>query len=1128
MNATPVHRVLDRVSQLLAAHQLESLSDRELLLAFGCERREAAFAVLVRRHAAMVLNVCRRVLRHEQDAEDAFQAAFLTLARLAGSRSWRDSVAPWLHRVAYHLALRLRRRRAIPSAIAPRPDDSTKDDPLAVVSGRELCAVLDEEMQRLPEACRAALVLCCLEGLTRDEAASRLGWSLGTLKRRLERSRSLLRQRLSRRGFALPAVLAAGLYAEGTSKASVPIELTRSVIGAAMAWTHGAPPAGMSAMVAQLCESAVRGAGVGKLKILTATLLIFCAASMGIGLALQPVPPGTERQAEAPQSPPVGERRKDETPRVDLLGDPLPPGAIARLGSVRLRQSGGVKQLVFAADGKTLFAASDFSGRVWDLRTGRERSRVPLAVSTYHRVALSADGRLAVATPEKPIRFWDLTTAKESRPLGDADCKAAVAVFTPDGKRLATIEVGGKAVILWDLTTGRREAQLTVEGGWRPPLVFSPDGALVALPTPGGASVWEVKSGRKLRGFNLGSKLLPAFSMADAVAFSPDGKKLAIGDPFTPEGGKMQVHVWSIATGERIARWPEPGDPYCLAFTPDGKALACGCRYGTISLREPETGKQLRQINAHTFGVTAIAFSPDGRQLVSGGVDGLIHLWDPASGEERRPYDGPSFYFDWLAFAPDGRSIISAGRDQAAVWEAYTGRIQRLLDDAEPTRNGGKPSLSPDGKTLAAIGGPKSRVHLWDLARGQKHPLDDAAYVSYRTLFAPDGRTLATLAAQVDPPPARGQNPPYVLCLWDVASGRLRRSISLPGMAWCAVFSPDSEFVTAAIEDRRRSYSIQRWRTADGSQQWKRPTSGIDPIYDLALTPDGRTLAVVGSEANVPPVVGVVQLCDAASGELLRRWRGHNHAITSARFSPDGRTLATASADDTVRLWEVSTGRERRRLSGSRCGGGFQHVAFSPDGRLLASVGADTAGLVWDLTGRFCDGHFDKRPLADRELASRWDDLNATDAARAYRAIHVLVGSPDNTAAFLRKHLMAMTPAAEEKRVQTLLADLDSEAFDRRRDAANALARMGPAVEPMLRQALAGKPSLEVRQRIDEVLEKLTQGQLVARRAVEALEMIGTAEARQVLEQVGERIKDTGLGREAADSARRLARGRGR
>src|SRR5262249_34467274 len=155
----------------------------------------AAFAALVRRHGTMVHAVCRRVLRDPHAADDVFQATFLALASRAGNPSWRESVGGWLHVVAHRLALRApahaRRRRRYED----RAGASTPGDPLEEITGRELCVALDEELGHLPVHCRAPLVLCCLEGATRDEAAQRLGWSLAMLKRRLARGRALLHDR---------------------------------------------------------------------------------------------------------------------------------------------------------------------------------------------------------------------------------------------------------------------------------------------------------------------------------------------------------------------------------------------------------------------------------------------------------------------------------------------------------------------------------------------------------------------------------------------------------------------------------------------------------------------------------------------------------------------------------------------------------------------------------------------------------------------------------------------------------------------------------------------------------------------------------------------------------------------
>src|SRR5258708_14423508 len=190
--------ILQHVRCMQSSQTCGVLSDRELLHRFAVGD-ENAFAALVRRHGPMVLGVSRRVLHQASDADDVFQAAFLALARNARSRHWQASVGNWLYLVAYRLALNVRaesecRARHERRAFTPAPAD-----PLAVVSGRELCAILDEELAPLPERLPSPLLMCCLEGLAREEASRSLGWSLGTLKRRLEQGRALLRTRLEKR-----------------------------------------------------------------------------------------------------------------------------------------------------------------------------------------------------------------------------------------------------------------------------------------------------------------------------------------------------------------------------------------------------------------------------------------------------------------------------------------------------------------------------------------------------------------------------------------------------------------------------------------------------------------------------------------------------------------------------------------------------------------------------------------------------------------------------------------------------------------------------------------------------------------------------------------------------------------
>jgi RNA polymerase sigma factor (sigma-70 family) len=273
-------------------------TDSELLARFASRRDEAAFAALLRRHGPMVLGVCRRVLADTHDADDAFQATFLILVRKAGSLSRPELLGNWLYGVAYRTAVRVRaqttarwRREVSPMHEPPAP-------PAEDVAWRELRALLDEELNHLPEKYRRAFVLCDLEGLTNEEAARRLGCPKGTVLSRLSRAREQLRHRLQRRGVTVTTATLTALVAEN-STAAVPAVLFDSTLTSALLFATGQAAAGaLKAPVVSIAGGVLKTMYFAKLKIAVAILLLVAAAGSGAGFFVygsgEPGAPGQE------------------------------------------------------------------------------------------------------------------------------------------------------------------------------------------------------------------------------------------------------------------------------------------------------------------------------------------------------------------------------------------------------------------------------------------------------------------------------------------------------------------------------------------------------------------------------------------------------------------------------------------------------------------------------------------------------------------------------------------------------------------------------------------------------------------------------------------------------------------
>ena len=287
MSRAEAGAVVRQLHTLFSVGTLGGLSDQQLLERFITRRDEAelAFEAILARHGPMVLGVCRRVLRDPHDVEDAFQATFLILVRKAGSIRVDDSLGRWLHGVTRRVAVRARanalRRQAREEPHGELPEASAEDD-----GPDDLRAVIDEEVSRLPEKYRAAVVLCYLEGLTHERAADRLRCPVGTVKSRLSRACEHLKRQLARRGVtpSASAGLLAILFTANRTRAAVPASLERSTIHVALHATSRAAPAGtVPASVAALAEGVIHSMLITKLKTSAIALLAVVILASGVG-----------------------------------------------------------------------------------------------------------------------------------------------------------------------------------------------------------------------------------------------------------------------------------------------------------------------------------------------------------------------------------------------------------------------------------------------------------------------------------------------------------------------------------------------------------------------------------------------------------------------------------------------------------------------------------------------------------------------------------------------------------------------------------------------------------------------------------------------------------------------------
>ena len=751
--------------------------------------------------------------------------------------------------------------------------------------------------------------------------------------------------------------------------------------------------------------------------------------------------------------------------KLDRLGDPLPAGAVARFGSVRYRHGTELTDLQLSPGGKCVVtrAKDDSQIRLWETASGRELGCFPEKGANVQRVLFLSNATVAVVADG--VWLWTAGRPVVRVPPDLLPEKADAIALSPDGKTLA---VGGeKAVHLMPLDAPKEVTKALAANAPPLGLAFSPDGKWLAAENAASLSLWEVGKGKRVRSFAVPDKPLARFNAASDRLYCQ-----------TLTGVRL-LTLDSDENDPAFAPFASQGKLCDLRLSGDGKTLFALESSGTLHHLDAKTGKPVGKPMSAPTGVADwlfAALAPDGKTVVSRWPDQRWATWHPATGAHSAIETAAPFVA--LRLSPDGKTAISQDeKDCFRAWAVADGKPIR--DDWPRGRNSsGGTAWDESGDRVLHETGDKAVVCLRvkDGEFVKKLPAEETAAVSVGFLAGHPTRCIRFLAESVQLCDLDGQQPTRMFAYAALAGGG------------CAALSPDGR--TLVVGGKKEETLLIETATGKVRLSVKVQAS------EVKFAPDGRTL-------GIGEMGGFVTLLDSVTGRRL--WQvsliGSGHTVFA--FSPDGKQFAATcrGSERSIQLWNTATADLITDFPGSPSGD-TTGIAYTPDGRQLVTCGADGCGYMWDVRYRKPPEPLG-RVFAFDSVAEARAALISADGEEAYQAVARLAARPAEALLELRMAVRPATgPVADE--IAKWRAKLSSKEFKERDAGRKALAEAGAAATLALQAEAKTPGTLESGRIATELLARLQRGygtpaELLAARAVEVAERIGTPEAKKLL-----------------------------